>query len=117
MNEHIFSCFHEGASQTQFTKTCEALAEYVARNFKNSGDMMSIAKELKAPDVKKPAQIDKNETDLLTLAVWKKQVGNCVAARTSGAKLKSTVLHHLGAVQRIHEGQAKVLNGVQGHQQ
>lgn len=40
--------------------------------------MMSIAKELTAPKVKKPAQIDQNETDLLTLAVWKKQVANYV---------------------------------------
>ena len=78
MNGNIFSCFHEGANQTQFTKTCEALAEYIARNVKNPGDMMSIAKELKAPNVKKPAQISSTEKDLLTLAVWKKQVANYV---------------------------------------
>ena len=51
MNGHVFECFHEGAKQNQFTKTIEALGEYIAKNMKNPGDLLSLTKELKAPVV------------------------------------------------------------------
>jgi hypothetical protein len=45
MNGHVFERFHEGTKQGQFTKTVEALGEYIAKNIKNPGDMMCLASQ------------------------------------------------------------------------
>ena len=75
MNGHVFECFQEGTKQNQFAKTVEALGEYIAKNVKNPGDMMSITEELKAPEVPKPTSITKAEADdPLTFTLWKEEV-------------------------------------------
>jgi hypothetical protein len=75
MNGHVFECFHEGTKQGQFTKTLEALGEYIAKNIKNPGDMMSLTEELTTPTVTRPNALDdKEKADVLTYTIWLEEV-------------------------------------------
>jgi hypothetical protein len=42
MNGHTFDCCDESHDRTQFSKTLDALKEYVAKNLKRSDDLRSI---------------------------------------------------------------------------
>ena len=99
MNGHVFECFHEGAKQNQFTKTIEALGEYIAKNMKNPGDLMSLTKELKAPEVPLPKKLTTEEAaDALTAALWKEEV-------TEYSKRKGMVKQNLKALFTVIWGQ------------
>jgi Reverse transcriptase (RNA-dependent DNA polymerase) len=76
MNGHVFECFQEGTKQGQFTKTVEALGEYIAKNVKNPGDMMCLtSSEMETPCVTKPKPLSKEERDdELEVALWKEKV-------------------------------------------
>ena len=43
MHGHVFQCFNESDSSNQFTRTVEALGEYISTNLNNPGDMTSLA--------------------------------------------------------------------------
>jgi hypothetical protein len=100
MNGHIFECFQEGTQkQSQFTKSLEALGEYIAKNVKNPGDMMSITDELKVPSVPIPKNLTKEETeDPLVFTLWKESV-------TEYSKRKGVIQQNLKAVFTVIWGQ------------
>jgi hypothetical protein len=47
MNGHVFQCFNECEDKKQFSKTVEALGEYIAKRLKYPGDMASPHKRLR----------------------------------------------------------------------
>jgi hypothetical protein len=99
MNGHVFECFQEGTKPSQFTKSLEALGEYIAKNVKNPRDMMSITDKLKAPVVPVPASLTKAETDdPLTFALWKEQI-------TDYSKRKGVIQQNTKAVFAVIWGQ------------
>jgi hypothetical protein len=77
MNGHVFECFNEGTKQGQFTKTLEALGEYMAKNIKNPGDMMCLTENLTAPKVTMPMAFTKDpDKEVLAYALWKEEVSD-----------------------------------------
>ena len=78
MNGHVFQCFNECADQNQFTRSVEALGEYIAKHVRYPGDMMSLTKELTEPTIPEPADLVEGKASLFKLAVWKKQVDHYV---------------------------------------
>ena len=45
MNGHVFQCFNECEDKKHFSKTVEALGEYIAKKLKYPGDMVSLTKD------------------------------------------------------------------------
>jgi hypothetical protein len=77
MNGHVFECFNEGTKQGQFTKTLEALGEYMAKNIKIPGVMMCLTENLTAPKVAIPAAFTKDpDKEVLAYALWKEEVAD-----------------------------------------
>ncbi|KAL7577099.1 hypothetical protein ACA910_019703 [Epithemia clementina (nom. ined.)] len=75
MNGHVFQCFNETSDKKQFSKTVEALGEYVAKNMKFPGDLSPLLKDLKAPTLAMPADIsDADAKNRLKKTIWDKQV-------------------------------------------
>ena len=46
MNGHVFQCFNECEDKKHFSKTVEALGEYIAKKLKYPGHMASLTKKL-----------------------------------------------------------------------
>jgi hypothetical protein len=74
MNGHVFQCFNECEDKKQFSKTVEALGEYVAKKLKYLGDMASLTKDFVRPEILKPTELEVSETNRLVIAVWEKNV-------------------------------------------
>jgi hypothetical protein len=45
MNGHVFQCFNKCEDKKLFSKTVEALGEYIAKKLKYPGDMVSLTKD------------------------------------------------------------------------
>ena len=56
MHGHVFQCFNKTDSSNQFTRTVEALGEYISTNMKNLGDMTSLTEDLKLPTIPEPGE-------------------------------------------------------------
>ena len=76
MNGNVFQCFNENDNKNQFSKTVEALGEYIAKNMKYAGDMMPLTKELEQPVITEPEELDEHETSKLKIALWDRKVAN-----------------------------------------
>jgi len=74
MNGHVFQCSNETIDKNQFNKTLEALEQYIAKNVKYPGDMISLTKELTKPKITEPLELDPNEKSGLVKALWNRQV-------------------------------------------
>jgi len=74
MNGHVFQCFNECEDKKQFSKTVEALGEYIAKKLKYPGDMVSLTKDFVRPKIPKPTELDVSETNRLVIAIWEKKV-------------------------------------------
>ena len=80
MNGHVFQCFNEGSDKNEFTKTVEALHEYIAKKLTYPGDLWSLTTELTEPKVPEPARVSEKdlEDDHFLKAVWTKEVSSYV---------------------------------------
>ena len=80
MKGHVFQCCNKGSNKNQFTKTVEALHEYIAKKITYPGDMWNLTNELKEPEVEKPDEMTEQELkdDHFKRAVWTRQVTNYV---------------------------------------
>jgi hypothetical protein len=80
MNGHVFQCPNEGGEKNEFTKTIEALHEYIAKKITYPGDMWNLTTDMTEPVVPEPPQISDEDlkSDGLKKAVWTKQVSNYV---------------------------------------
>ena len=68
MNGHVFQCFNECKDNKHFSKTVEALGEYIAKKLKYQGNMVSLTKDFVKPEIPKPTELEVSETtDLLLL--------------------------------------------------
>jgi hypothetical protein len=74
MNGHVFQCFNECDDKKQFSKTVEAVGEYIAKKLKYPGDIDSLTKDLVLPTIPEPKELDPEETNLLVKAIWNKKV-------------------------------------------
>jgi hypothetical protein len=95
MHGHVFECFSEGAKKGQFTKTLEALGEYVAKNVKNPGDVMPLTHDLITLVLKSPDAIDAaQKLDALFYTLWKEEVAKY-------AKRKGIIQQNMKAVYAV----------------
>jgi hypothetical protein len=78
MHGHVFQCFTEGNSSNQFTRTVEALGEYVSTNMKNSGNMLSLTEDLVLPTIPEPGE-PSTDTSEFKKEVWRTQVKSYVS--------------------------------------
>jgi hypothetical protein len=69
MNGHVFEFFNKCEDKKQFSKTVEALREYIAKELKYPGDMASLTKDFVRPEIRRPrnSKILKR-TDMLSLS-------------------------------------------------
>ena len=74
MNGHVFQCFNKCEDKKHFSKTVEALGEYIARKLKYPGDMVSLTKDFVKPEIPKPTELEVSETKRLVIAIWEKKV-------------------------------------------
>ena len=74
MNGHVFQCFNKCEDKKQFSKTVEALGDYIAKKLKYPGDMASLTKDFVRPEIPKPTELEVSETNRLVLAIWEKKV-------------------------------------------
>jgi len=74
MNGHVFQCFNKCKDKKQFSKTVEALGEYIAKKLKYPGDMASLTKDFVRPEITKPTELEVSETNRLVIAIWEKKV-------------------------------------------
>jgi hypothetical protein len=74
MNGHVFQCFNECEDKKHFSKTLEALGEYIAKKLKYPGDMPSLTKDFVRPKIPKPTELEVTETNRLVIAIWEKKV-------------------------------------------
>ena len=62
MNGHVFQCFNECEDKKHFSKTVEALGEYIAKKLKYPGDMVSLTKDFVKPEIVKPKELEVSES-------------------------------------------------------
>jgi len=106
MNGHVFQCFNECDDKKQFSKTVEAVGEYIAKKLKYPGNMDSVTKDLVLPTIPKPEELDPEETNLLDKTIWNKKVTSyCTRTDYLESNLKTSQDCVLGSVQRSHEGE------------
>jgi hypothetical protein len=74
MNGHVFQCFKECEDRKQFSKTVEALGEYIAKNLKYPGDMASLTNFFIRPEIPKPTELEVSETNILIITIREKKV-------------------------------------------
>jgi len=74
MNGHVFQCFNECEDKKHFSKTVEALREYIAKKLKYPGDMVSLTKDFVRTEIPKPTELKVSETNRLVIAIWEKKV-------------------------------------------
>ena len=74
MNGHVFQCFNECEDKKHFSKTVEALGEYIAKKLKYPGDMVFLTKDFVKPEIPKPTELEVSETNRLVIAIWEKKV-------------------------------------------
>jgi len=68
MNGHVFQCFNKCKDKKHFSKTVEALGEYIAKKLKYPGDMVSLTKDFVKPEIPKPTELFLRPTGLLSLS-------------------------------------------------
>ena len=69
MNGHVFEFFNKCEDKKQFSKTVEALREYIAKELKYPGDMASLTKDFVRPKMISPRNSNfLKQTDLLLLS-------------------------------------------------
>jgi hypothetical protein len=69
MNGHVFQCFNKCEDKKQFSKTVEALGEYIAKKLKYPGNMASLTKDFVRPEFPKPTELEVSETNRLVIAI------------------------------------------------
>jgi len=74
MNGHVFQCFNECEDKKYFSKTVEALGEYIAKKLKYPGNMVSLTKDFVRLVIPKPTELEVSETNRLVIAIWEKKV-------------------------------------------
>ena len=74
MNGHVFQSFNECDDKNQFTKTVEALANYIATHFKYSSDVLPLTRELAMPTIEPPEELPATEMSNLKKSIWEKKV-------------------------------------------
>ena len=74
MNGHVFQCFNECEDKKHFSKTIEALREYIAKKLKYPGDMASLTKDFVRPEIPEPTELEVSETNRLVIAIREKEV-------------------------------------------
>jgi len=71
-------------------KTVKILGEYIAKNLKFPGDLAPLTKHLTLPTIPRPQHLDPNEQDLLTIAIWKKNINSyCMQVDYLNSNLKT----------------------------
>ena len=68
VNGHVFQCFNKCEDKKQFSKTVEALGEYIAKKLKYPGDMAFLTKDFVRPEIPKPTELEVSETNRLVIA-------------------------------------------------
>jgi hypothetical protein len=113
MNGHVFQCNYESNDKQQFSKTIEALAEYIAKNIKYAKDVASLCKTGKLIPIKEPADLSvedkKSETKVL---IWKSTVQSYVTrCEMQDARVESTrdIRGHVGPGQHYNASKAPIL--------
>jgi hypothetical protein len=97
MNGHVFQCFNECNDKTQFSKTVEAVGEYIAKKLKYPGNMDSLTKDLVLPTIPESEELDPEETNLLVKAIWNKKVTSyCTRTNYLESNLKTAYAVILG---------------------
>ena len=90
MHGHVFHRFSESDSSNQFSKTVEALGEYIAKTMKNSGDMTALTEDLTLPTIPEPGEPTTGDTSEFKKKVWRTKVKNYVAkSETLESNLKA----------------------------
>jgi hypothetical protein len=56
MNGHVFECYGESNSSTQFARTCEELESYATLKFKYGSDIQYMVKYLKNYEIEEPPE-------------------------------------------------------------
>jgi hypothetical protein len=57
MNGHVFQCFNECNDKKLFSKTVEAVGEYIAKKLKYPGNMDSLTNDLTLPTIPEPEEL------------------------------------------------------------
>jgi fructose-bisphosphate aldolase class 1 len=80
INGHVFQCHIEASDKQQFSKTVEALAEYIAKNIKYAKDVASLCKTGKLAPITEPAAdlSEKEKKSETKKMIWKAMVESFV---------------------------------------
>ena len=77
MNGHVFECYGESQTSTQFTRTCEELQSYATIHYKHGSDIQYMIKHFDDLVIPEPTDIDKKAT-ATHKRIWEKSVDQYV---------------------------------------
>ena len=77
MNGHVFECYGESQTFTQFTCTCEELQSYTTIHYKNGSDIQYMIKHFDNFIIVEPTDIDAN-TSNTHKCIWEKSIDQYV---------------------------------------
>ena len=83
--QHFIYC----EDKKHFSKTVEALGEYIAKKLKYPGDMVSLTKDFVKPEIPKPKELEVSETNWLVIAIWEKVSAYCTRTDYLDSNLKT----------------------------
>jgi hypothetical protein len=78
MNGHVFECYGESHTSTQFARTCEELQSYATIHYKYGSDIQYMIKHLRDPTLPEPTNIDENNVSATQKRIWEKKVDQYV---------------------------------------
>jgi hypothetical protein len=79
MNGHVFQCHGETTDKQQYTKTVEALGEYISKELKHAKDVSSLYKTGKIQVLKEPVDLtDEEKKSDTKRMIWTIQVASYV---------------------------------------
>ena len=76
MNGHVFQCHDETHDKQQFTKTVDALLEYINKELDHAADIASLCDDFTVIDLTSvtPSDLATTETSLLKKKLWEKAI-------------------------------------------
>ena len=77
MNGHVFECYGESNSTTQFARTCEELESYVTLKYKYGSDIQYMIKYQENYVIKEPPEPD-DMTNASKKRIWEKKIDQFV---------------------------------------
>jgi hypothetical protein len=77
MNGHVFECYRESQTMTQFTRTCKELQSYATIHYKNGSDIQYTIRHFSDIVMTEPNDVSENAT-ATQKRIWEKSVDHYV---------------------------------------